>query len=293
MTFYSALFDIRRIAIGKQENAGVSTLMKEIFDEEEKENEGFDDNQDIDFEREEEGSRNNVASALKLHSKLSALFQITYYKVTHGKQKTPLQIMVGNSIYGKTRSKTIVTHLNTLGVATSYLEIKRHWRLMAQYTLSCQETPIPSHFSADGWTMGALDNENFADQSSISGTNLKNYTAQVLYQDASEAPMKKPSVSSTNLRESTSSLKRTLSCQKLEPASKPSVRPVLPPSFKTKEDFGMEVNESRASEIAEKTEFLITLLRCGIPPEDSGNVLPPWSGIHSLITQSQSPLMRV
>ena len=229
---------------------------------------------------------------MKLKNQLFSHFQITYYKLTKGKHKTPLQIMFGNSIYGKTRSKTIVTHLNSIGVTTSYQQLKRERKLKAQYTLSLHNTPIPSHFSKNGWTMGALDNENFADQSSISGTNVKNYTAQVLYQDASEKPPEKPSVSSTNLKISSACLKETLSCQKLAPAHKPTIRPSLPPSFKTKEDLGLEVNEV-ASKTAEKIEFLITLLRCGIPESETSDILPPWSGIHALITSSQSPLMRV
>ena len=139
--------------------------------------------------------------------------------------------MLGNSVYGKTRSKTIITNLNTVGVTTSYQELKRQRRLKAQYTLSCNkpnEAPIPTHFSSTGCTMGALDNENFADQSSISGTHVKNYTAQVLYQDALEEPIAKPSVSSTNLKVTQTCLKEKLSCQQLKPVHKPTVRPVLP-----------------------------------------------------------------
>ena len=80
----------------------------------------------------------------------------------------------------------------------SYPDIKRGGRLMCQYTIHShdqKENTIPSHFSK-GWTMGALDNDNFADTSSVSGTKVKNYTAQVLYQDASVPPNSKPTVSS-------------------------------------------------------------------------------------------------
>ena len=122
-----------------------------------------------------------------------------------------MQILTANSVYGKTRSRRIITNLNFMGASTSYQELKRERRLKAQYTLSCNkpdEAPVPSHFSKGGWTMGALDNENFADQSSISGTNVKNYTAQVLYQDATEEPAEKPSVSSTKLNKNAAFVER-------------------------------------------------------------------------------------
>ena len=75
--------------------------------------------------------------------------------------------------------------------------------------------------------MGALDNENFADPSSISGTNMKNYTAQVLYQDASDEPDSKPLVSETKLTSNKLS-KELLKCQILQPYFKPVIRPLLP-----------------------------------------------------------------
>ena len=185
-----------------------------------------------------------------------------------------------------------------MGASTSYQELKRERRLKAQYALSCNkpdEAPVPSNFSRGGWTMGALDNENFADQSSISGTNVKNYTAQVLYQDATEEPATKPSVSSTKLKKTQLLLKDGLSCQELKPVYKPSIRPLLPPSFQTKESAGLAVDDSNpASKKAEKMEFLITLLRSGLPGTIClQDAIPPWAGVHALITQSQSPLMRV
>lgn len=50
------------------------------------------------------------------------------------------------------------------------------------------------------WTKEALDNENFGDQDLTVTTNVKNYITQVLYQDAADKPISKPSISSTNLK---------------------------------------------------------------------------------------------
>ena len=42
------------------------------------------------------------------------------------------------------------------------------------------------------------------------------------------------------------------------------------------------------------TEFLITLIRCGLPGAvPTLGKVPPWAGIHALITSGSSPLMRV
>ena len=333
MTFYSALFNIRRITIDKKQKPCVIST-KAMFDDdsENEQSDSDDDYSDIDSddedinsdyndlngetssdESENEGesqvdekndddtSNNKTAKIMKslkkLKNQLSAHFQITYYKLTHGTHKTPLQILTADSVYGRTRSKGIITNLNFIGATTSYTEMKRQRNLRKQYTLSCDkpnEAPIPSHFSRVGWTMGALDNENFADQSSISGTNVKNYTAQVLYQDAMEEPVTKPSVSSTNLKTTQVCSEERLSCQELKTVYKPTIRPSLPPSFQTIESVGLEVDDSKpASKNSEKIEFLITLLRCGLPGEIHQDAIPPWAGVHALITQSQSPLMRV
>ena len=40
----------------------------------------------------------------ELSTQLACHFQITYYKLTNGRHKTPLKIMMDNSVYGKTHS---------------------------------------------------------------------------------------------------------------------------------------------------------------------------------------------
>ena len=40
----------------------------------------------------------------ELSTQLPCHFQITYHKLTNGRHKTPLKIMMANSIYGKTHS---------------------------------------------------------------------------------------------------------------------------------------------------------------------------------------------
>ena len=74
--------------------------------------------------------------------------------------------------------------------------------LLSQHTLSCNrpnKRPITNN-SSKNWRKDALDNKNFADQSLIPGTKDKNYVTQVLYQDAADKPISKPSIYCTNLK---------------------------------------------------------------------------------------------
>ncbi len=49
-----------------------------------------------------------------------------------------------------------------------------------------------------------------------------------------------------------------------------------------------------AVEQSVNTEFLISLIRCGLPCSAAApGELPPWGGIHALVTTANVPLMRV
>ena len=51
--------------------------------------------------------------------------------------------------------------------------MKRVRNLLASYTVHASETngtPIPSHFSDSGFCIGAMDNSDYADKHSLSGT---------------------------------------------------------------------------------------------------------------------------
>ena len=102
------------------------------------------------------------------NAQLHSEFQMTYYRMHHGQRTTPLHSMIGQSINNKTRSKGILTILNRIGVSRSYNEVRRARNVLCQYTIQSSEAngvPIPSHFSVDGWCMGALDNEDYDDMS--------------------------------------------------------------------------------------------------------------------------------
>ena len=94
--------------------------------------------------------------------------------------------------------------------------------------------------------MGALNNENLANQNSISETTVKNCIRQVLYQNAADKPISKPHVVHYKFER--------LSFHKLKAVYKPAIRPSLLPLFKTIEGVdGLDVNKnSSASKIFEK-----------------------------------------
>lgn len=75
-------------------------------------NEGFDTNVNFDICDDDSSnmkSNNKIStkgkhrtlSVEQLSTQVACHFQITYYELTHGKHKTPLQIMMENSIYTK------------------------------------------------------------------------------------------------------------------------------------------------------------------------------------------------
>ena len=287
LTFYSALYDIPKSLMAKIEMMQISA-----------------DNDDVDSdEHDDVGSvlqdEDDLWAVKNRHSQLNCHFQMAYNHIHHSRKKTPLHTMLGQYIYGKTRSKELLTTLNRIGISNSYNEVKRLRNLMCAFTVQSSDAngvPIPSHFSDDGWAFGAFDNEDFEDNSSVSGTHSKHYTAQVLYQETTSPPKSKPPVSSTNLSKYVRPSKEKLSCQVVPTYHKPVVRPSLPQNFVLVENVNVDIvsEADGAVDRSVNTEFLISLIRCGLPHSaPAPGDLPPWGGIHALITTADVPLMRV
>lgn len=277
LNFFSSLFQI-----SKSQMLQVETSPTGIVDDED--NDGSDD------------TFNGTASKVKQHAmQLSCLFQIIYYKLHNGSKKTPLHMMTGHSIYDRCKSKELITSMNRVGVSISYSEVLRARNLLAAYTVeSCKDsnglTPIPSHFNSSGFTLAALDNFDFEDNSSLSGTSGTHHTAMVLFQDsAGEAAPGKPNVSSTNLNNKTCKLKGMLPCQVMKNHMKPKTTPKLSNTFQTAEVMGVRLNHTEFPS-ANNTEFLITLTRS---ETEEFEYVPTWGGFHALITPNKLPLYHV
>ena len=77
---------------------------------------------------------------------------------------------------------------------------------------------------------------------------------------------------------------------------KPCVKPSFPSNFRVIEEIGVDSNLVCESAIleADKREFLISFIRCGLPKNhDTSAALPTWGGTHAVISTATLPLMRV
>ena len=150
-------------------------------------------------------------------TQLHCLFQMLVFNIRNGIQKTPLHMMLGHAIYARDRSRSLLTVFNRIGSCTSYQTIRSARSLLANYAVKCSgdgETPMPSTFTRDDYVMGGMDNSDYADKSSLSGTHGSHYAASVLFQDATvNRPLSKPPVSSTGLSNTNPFLRTKLSCQ--------------------------------------------------------------------------------
>ena len=141
-----------------------------------------------------------------------------------------------------------------------------------------------------------MDNADFSDKSSISGMESDHVTMQVLYQEAISPPGSKPPVSETNLLKGKVCIPDKLPCQDVPLRPKPTIRPVLPPNFTVLEELNVNdvIEPDSTLNTANKHEFLMSFVRCGLPKDDSeSGTLPTWSGSHAVISTATVPLMRV
>ena len=87
-----------------------------------------------------------------------------------------------------------------------------------------------------------------------------------------------------------------LPCQEVPYHLKPTIRPVLPPTFKVVEELNITdvIDSVSALNTANKREFIISLIRCGRTKDNTeSGTLPTRSGSHALISTATVPLMRV
>ena len=285
LTFFSALFEIP-----KADMSQIEAIIEEA--------QADDSNEENCDDTENDSNDENSHKAFKTHTALHCLFQMMTYQIHKGHQKTPMHAMVGQSVYAKTRSKVLLTLLQHLGMSTGYSEVRRSRKLLSSYAVHASgvdETPIPSHFNKSDFCIGAMDNSDYADNSSLSGMHSKHYTAMVMFQEAVNAPVSKPSVSSTGLSKSAKTLCQKLPCQIVPNHPKPVVRPSLPPDFPLRENMELGLcDPEEAAKNADDIEFVLSLVRSGLQhsPMAAGE-LPTWGGIHALVSRVKLTLMRV
>ena len=227
--------------------------------------------------------------------RIHCLFQMMYYLRTKGRKKVPMHMMVGHNVYARDRSKTILTIFNRVVACAGYKQIRKARSLLASYAIHLaknNEVPLPSNLTTEDFTEGMLDNSNYIDRSSLSGTEMKNYSSGALAQDAMKSnPARKPPVSETGLNASEPLLVDKLPCQIVPNHQKPISRPNLPEDMilvpENKPNTELDMNGAR--EAAQKQEFVINLIRNGTD-QDNPQI---WAAVHALVSTANVPLMCV
>ena len=113
---------------------------------------------------------NNIEGDGAKIMKIKSLYQISYYNLHSGKEKTPLHLFSVDSVYEKCKSREILTSLNKVKVSVSYNEVQRARNYLVRFTYfqrTNEGVPIPSYFSKDQFTIGAFDNFEHSDRSSL------------------------------------------------------------------------------------------------------------------------------
>ncbi|RXM99467.1 hypothetical protein EOD39_11470 [Acipenser ruthenus] len=232
-------------------------------------------------------TRSETNSGVKHQAvQLYGLFQIMFYELHNGSKKTPLHMMTAHSIYDKCKSRDDYIYKPNQRIHQLCQFVEKP-KFAVCLCCAANSTPIPSHFNSTDFTIGALDNFHFEDDSSLSGMAGTHDTVMVLFQDCSgEAPPGKPNVSVAKLKKRRCKLTSELMCQHVGHHRKPVNQPSLSETFKVAEDVGLQPSDTASCKTADK-EFLITPVKCGLPSGDKGQV-PPWGGFHALISQSTS-----
>ena len=139
--------------------------------------------------------------------------------------------------------------------------------------------------------MGGMDNLDYADRSSLSGTESCHYAAMVLFQDATVTkPLLKPPVSSTGLNHTQALLKTKLPCHEVPAYAKPAYRPALPLDMillSERNELTL-LDSKKARNVAQKREFLINLVRLGGFEE---NCTQTWAAVHALASSAVVPMV--
>ena len=233
LTFFAALFKIPKSKLFKQSIGDLKNLFKPPEGDDDDAHEEnisirkhstrsrcatranlYDNDEDTDSDTDEDdgpyrggddaiNNRNDIEDTWTPHQKnvqLHFFFQILAYSLHNGTIMTPFHSMVGHSLYSSNHSRNELTTFNRVGISPSYNSVRRAQNLLESYAFELSEdgnVPIPTHFTRSGFTMGAFDNVDYSDKSSLAGTDSKHYASMVLFQDSSETPLNKPPVAST------------------------------------------------------------------------------------------------
>ena len=117
------------------------------------------------------------------------IYQSMFYALNYGKKISALQVLLGHSIYEKSKSREALTQLNSVSFSVSCNQVMKFRSNLCAYTLNTYKdeyfTPH-SHLNTSDFMIGAFDNFNHRDASSLSGSQATNDTVLVLFQNKND-----------------------------------------------------------------------------------------------------------
>ena len=243
---------------------------------------------DSDKEDDDKNIKQSKSEQLKI-LKIKSLFQIMYYNLHYGGQSTPFHIMNAHAIYEKCRSKEIITQQNRLGLSVSYNTTQKYRSNLAKHAMlksSENNVPLPSHFSKEMFTVGAFDNFDHKDTTSLSGLSASHDTVSTLFQV-------KPSETSSNPNKSEYDLKNVditekLGSQTVKAYYKAAKCIELPDNFPVKNELYLCESELKKHK---NKEFIINIIKSNFTRINMD--VPTWTAMRSLMNEKPLPLMQV
>lgn len=263
------------------------------FGKSQSKNESDDDNDDDNDADENEKNPTTCVSEMKKR-RMIALYQILYYNIHHGKQRTPLHIMNAQAIHETCKSSTLIKSFNHFGLMISYEELKRYHNNMASLIVKSAQgnVPLPSQFDPEMFTIGAFDNFDH-EEATVSGIGGSHDTVSVLFQDKPHKCNTKPNISESGVIHGANGLRHELPCQKVREFVKSTRKPSVPETYVVSEEL-YAMDQTSHDEIKKK-DFAWVVGRLDISESHVGRIksscdnqtMPSWDAFNSLISEEE------
>ena len=199
--------------------------------------------------------------------------------------------MTGHTVYDKCKNRELITALNKIGASTSYTEVLKDRKKLADYVLASsinEGPPLSNHFSKGHFSICAFYNFEHADRSSLSGTHSDHDTVVIMFQVKPDIIPSKPNVTAMNLPNSAQHFKNEPPCQLLRNYNKPKSSANLTPIFFV--DKYLYQNEELQRDHRIK-EFILNLIKAGLIEEQESIPSPSWAGCRALISSTNVLIM--
>ena len=177
-------------------------------------------------------------SSVAIKRKCEVVFQIVYNLIHNGQRKTPLHIVISQSIHDTCKSKSLIQMFNRLGLCISYDDLERVDIAITQEIINLagpNRVPVPKNINSSSIIHGTMDNFDH-EENTLSGIGGSHDTVLLLFQksgmkDTTEKISTK-SVTICGMSANKRSLSQALDCQTLLKRGAFSSRGTIPANFK-------------------------------------------------------------